>query len=75
MHASCDITPGSASSQGHAVLHAAADITRLIRRLFIRLEVSRIEVNLHVLPALHVQHTRERQEQLRERSFREGCAR
>ena len=64
-----DIAPAGASSQGDAVLHTAADITRLIRRLFIRLEVPRIEVCLHALPALHVQHTQERLEQLRERTI------
>ncbi len=64
-----DIAPGSASNPSHAVLRTAEDITHLIRRLFIVLEVPRIEVDLHTLPALHVQHTQERLEQLRERTI------
>jgi hypothetical protein len=64
-----EIAPGSASGQGHAVLQTAADITRLIRRLFIRLEVPRIEVNLRALPALHVQHTQQRLDHLRDHAI------
>lgn len=64
-----DIAPGNASNPSHVVLRTAEDISRLIRRLFIVLDVPRIEVDLHTLPALHVQHTQERLEQLRERTI------
>ncbi|MDQ2640360.1 MAG: hypothetical protein M3Y79_07260 [Pseudomonadota bacterium] len=64
-----DIAPGSATNPSHAVLRTAEDISHLIRRLFIALDVPRIELDLHTLPALHVQHTQERLEQLRERTI------
>jgi hypothetical protein len=64
-----DIAPDSASNPSHAVLRTAEDITLLIRRLFIAPDVPRIELDLHTLPALHVQHTQERLEQLRERKI------
>lgn len=64
-----DIAPGSASNPSHAVLRTAENITRLIRRLFVVLDVPRIEVDLPGMPALHVQRTQERLEQLRERTI------
>lgn len=64
-----DIAPGSASNPSHAVLRSAEDIICLIRRLFVVVEAPRVELDLNTLPALHVQRTQERLEQLRERTI------
>ncbi|HWL61352.1 MAG TPA: hypothetical protein VNQ32_01005 [Steroidobacteraceae bacterium] len=64
-----DIASGSASSPSHSALQTVADVDRLILRLFMLWNVPRIEVHLHTLPALHVQHTQQRLDTLQERTI------
>lgn len=61
--------PGSDLGPSHAVLRTVQDVNRLILRLFVVPEVPPIEVLVDTLPELHVQHTQQRLDQLRDHAI------